>query len=346
MNVIFRYSICLMMLSIVGNASERFMVPPFDAQDLSGDSLLFSPDLSLSEMRTVMMRGDFPDQLEAANELIKSGDEKAVLRVIYALKQGEPAAERLLWDNSSLMMVPFLMEDVAHGSLDDYYVGILETPFGRVRLAATEIVARALAENPNFTDETQRWLQNLADGGGIAIFRFPEKSKVLVEWWEKNEELLIANKMHDVKPLLTWSGYPSELPDIHSPPDRPTPPPAPDEPKVPLEVSEPFEVWSKRIVNQGQRDLTFRELLWKGGSLIELPSKLAGTSPGSTTSPDLKPQFPTSSEEVIANSKSPQSGVSASSTQWIIIILTSVMISSLLLLLFVKNRKSKYRIPD
>ncbi|OYV04253.1 MAG: hypothetical protein CFE26_17900, partial [Verrucomicrobiales bacterium VVV1] len=107
-----------------------------------------------------MMRGDFPDQLEAATELIKSGDEKAILRVVYALKQGEPAAERLLWNNISLMMVPFLMEDVAHGSLDDYYVGILETPFGRVRLAATEIVARALAENPNFTDETQRWLQN------------------------------------------------------------------------------------------------------------------------------------------------------------------------------------------
>jgi hypothetical protein len=343
MNILLRYIFCFLALPIAEIAAESIMISPFDEKELQRNIEHLSPNLSVSELRAVMTSGEFRDQYQAAEELIRMGDDKTILRLVYALKQGNAFAEQLLLDNSSFVMVPILIEDVAHGSLDCYGDGHPNPVLGRVRLAATEIVARALAENQSFTASTQKWLQSVAYGNGIAISSLPEKSRLLTEWWILNEGLLIAGKMHEAKPLPVMR-FPSERPEIISSPPPPPPPPPPptlQKDSPPLEVLEPFEVWAKRVTRSDQRDLSYIELVFQNGKLIEVPPKRLSPSVKSTAPPDTSLQLPAPKDTPENKPNSKPGEVSAPSTPWSIMVVLIVVAAGLSWLLIKSRRKRR-----
>jgi hypothetical protein len=118
MKLLFVSSVCCFAaFSLPAVEAERLTFPSFGKGDLAGALLPFSPSLSVPELRTIMAKGKVSDQDRAARILIAANDQAAILRLVYALKQGNPVAEQVLIRNPSVNVVPFLIEEVAHGSL-------------------------------------------------------------------------------------------------------------------------------------------------------------------------------------------------------------------------------------
>ncbi len=258
------------------------MVQGFDGLKL----VPFGPDLlvplaentkvdhaTVPQLRSLLVSSDWNVRHEAGQALIHAGDMPSILRLVYALKQGYSEAERILLDHASIQVVPYLLEDVAHGSLQhspDYSLDA----FGQVRLAATEIMARALERTAGLPEETKRWLGGLA--GGLPLFYVPEKSQVLLEWWVHNQVAISAGKFNDAvwlpverkivpKVFQAWRKFDQARPP---PPPPRAPKPLPPVPDPPLQVEESFEVWSARIVRQELRDLTYASVDYETGKSV------------------------------------------------------------------------------
>lgn len=304
------FLLCSSALPLVGEGVLRFVFPPFGQEkiELLTRPLTYPSDfeelnaLSVETLRGFMTAGGISDQLLAATELMKRGDQETILRVVYSLKQGNAAAEELLRGTDSLDVIPYLMEDVAHGSLE--YYGAFHPTFsvGRVRVVATECVAAILAESPVFSGENRECLRAITSGNESEIQTLTQQSRYLVQWWLLNERAFEAGKWEDIRPLL------HEITYIHPRDDTPLPsrddnvylldpalrPPigGPE-----LSVAESFEAWSARIVDPKRRNLDFVALSWDGKKVIEHPAvsldpkakledRQSRKSPTPRTSPD------------------------------------------------------------
>jgi hypothetical protein len=232
---------------------------------------------SLNELRAIMTYGKNSERYQAAVTLIQAGDQKTILRVIYSLKQGNPKAEHLLNESPSRQIIPYLMEEVAHGSMEDYSENWMNIITGRVRLTATEIVADTLGQIEDFPEETKRWLDYVRFGDAtVRSDNLSEKSKFLVEWWIVNEKAFLAEKWDQIIPVPNAGSYtipkPVVLQDAALDVLPEFKPPQPWKFK-PLEVSESFEEWSARIVHPERRDLSWVELTLVDGEWIPHPPK-------------------------------------------------------------------------
>ncbi len=231
----------------------------------------------MKDLRAIMTWGDVSDQHEAAKLLIKKNDLKTILRLIYSLKQGNPRAEVILRGSNSLFMVPYLLEDVAHGSLQYYgdkYPRSDTGIVGTVRTVATEVVSEVLANSSEFTGATRDCLRSIYTGRGYHAL--PDESRYLIQWWLLNESALNAEEWDKVKPLPQEIIYiQPEMGEAPAPSAAPPPDPIRNTPKFgpSWELSESFEAWSKRIVQPKLRNLDFVELTWHHGGLIEHPAK-------------------------------------------------------------------------
>jgi hypothetical protein len=156
-----------------------------------------------------MTYGGEPEQQKAAEILVHAGDQETILRVIYSLKQGHPLAVIILGWRSPSQLVPFLMEDVAGGSMEDFGGNLMHVPYGIVRFAATEIVASSLSENKDFPEPTREWLKYVKSGNGNKdVNDLSQKSKFLVEWWILNEQAFLDGRWDEVVPVPNAGTYP------------------------------------------------------------------------------------------------------------------------------------------
>ena len=228
---------------------------------------------TVPQLRSLLGASDWGARHEAGQALIQSGDVPSILRLVYALKQGYSEAERILLDHATIQVVPYLLEEVAHGSLQrspDYSLDAC----GRVRGAATEIMLRALEGTADLPEDTKGWLRGLS--GGLPFFYVPEKSQALLEWWVHNQVALSAGKLHEAvwlprerkivpKVFQDWRKMNQAKPP---PPPPPAPPPLPPVSDPPLQVEESFEVWSARIVRPELRDLTYASVDFETGKSV------------------------------------------------------------------------------
>lgn len=271
------------MISLLSPAEDAYIFPPFSKSDLAFGKEDFDDHVKdeiyvgkpFPVIRAIMTFGDFADKQEAAKALVQAGDSEAILRMIYCLKQGHPMAEEILKWRPSRQVVPFLMEDVAHGSMEDFGGNLMHVSYGRTRFAATEIVASILSEVEEYPEATREWLKYVKSGNGEGyISDLSQKSKFLVEWWILNEKAFLAERWSDVVPLPQAGSYlpfpkPKFLPGSDSPPV--------DEPIVPwkftpLDVPESFEDWSSRIVHPERRDLRWEKLTFENDKWVEHPA--------------------------------------------------------------------------
>jgi len=248
----------LVLFPWVLSASE-LIIPPFDEVDLAyPPSGAVLDDLDLPQLRLVSGSDDYVERNRAFSALLQADDQKTIQRLVFALRQGNEVSEHLLLENARLSMVPYLLEDVARGSIKHYSSGF------RVREAATEIMMKALAITPGFPDETRQWFKSISVY--YALFAVPERSKFLIDWWIHNEQTVMAGKLSEA----TWLPKERELKtkifdewDEFSRTKTPPPPPPPPVPSnepydpLPIKIAEPFKDWVRRVSHPEGRDLTW-----------------------------------------------------------------------------------------
>ncbi len=294
--------LCLSLTSagFVESPRSRFIFPPFAKEEMAAaltrpvseyftEASVFDEKpivVTVEELRRIMTIEEPGGQFVAAKALIKREDLKTILRVVYAFKQGNVAAEEILRDSKTLALIPYLMEDVAHGSLE-YYGNYRGSDFtsgdGIVRVAAVKSVSDILFQAPEFTGETMECLKAICRGSEDEIHSLSEKCRYLVQWWLLNKDAFEAGKWEETRPL------PQEI--IYSVPKEYTPLPHGErwvrELQPPVgspawELFESFEAWSERIVDPNLRNLDFVALSWDGEKVIEHPAR--------SLNPNAKPQ--------------------------------------------------------
>ncbi|MEY3898738.1 MAG: hypothetical protein RLZZ214_4260 [Verrucomicrobiota bacterium] len=281
---------CLLLGSSVVTLAEeihpRFIFPSFAKEDLKIplDTLSDRPDyeemqaISVEEWRGIMTTGNSSVQDMAAKELLERGDQKTILRLVYALKQGNVAAEEMLMESPSLAATPYLMEDVAHGSLE--YHGTLssgDSGFGdgRVRVAAVRRVAAILFSAPEFAGETSECLKAIGRGGDPSrIQGLTDEARYLLQWWLLNEDAFEAGQWNEVKPLPQEITYGDPKNDTFFRRDESwDPKKQPPFGSPAWELPETFEAWADRIVDPQRRNLDFVALSWDGTKVVEHPAR-------------------------------------------------------------------------
>ena len=319
---------------------EPYTFPSFDQDDLAFGKLDFKEhmnsdtpyyDKSFPELRAIMENGGNTEQYSAAKTLLQGGDQKTILRVVYSLKQGNPTAEHLLKEFPSRQIIPYLMEDVAHGNMEDYsdnWVNIID---GKVRLASTEIVARVLSSIKEFPEPAREWLKYVSLGNSsTASNNLSEKSMFLVEWWMLNEKAFVEERWDEVIPVPHAGTYsPPPKPDL-SPAGAggfdPTSEEETPEPWkfTPLDVPESFEDWSARIVNPEKRDLRWVPLTFENNKWVEHPPiHLDPLAPSSVQARHVR--RPVAPSVLVKHD---------ASSQWPVWIVSLGVVASLLFLLF------------
>ena len=221
-----------------------------------------APPSQLQTLRISLVTSQPLEQQQAAEELIKANDEQSILRIIYAARQGSTFAAEILRSNANMRIIPYLMEDVAHGSMQR--VELNDSGFGNVRHAATQIVMRALLAEPGFPAATRAWFQYLASRPSMLYL--PESSRFIRDWWVHNQETIAKGSLDKalwLPDVQTYSNNPWKESKV-IPPQTPPPPPPPPPPslvKLPFQLSETFEEWADRVIDPGQRDFFFVPLV-------------------------------------------------------------------------------------
>jgi|GEM_PF-5758391 len=264
----------------------RFISPPFAAEDMEIPAHSHLDNLSYEELRAIsveelrghMANGAFRDQRTAALELVERGDQKTILRLVYSLKQGNVEAEDILGRAHTLAAVPYLMEDVAHGSLDyygSYRFGDSGTSDGSVRELVVTHVASTLFRASEFTGETRQCLRAIiGKGDSHQIQGLSDESKYLIQWWLLNQSAFEAGKWDETRPLPQEISYLDPREDTAFPRDASWDPEKHPPYGSPLwELPESFEAWSARIVDPKRRNFDFVALSWDGKKVIEHPAK-------------------------------------------------------------------------
>ena len=232
---------------------------------------------TLPQLRAILTAGKGAAH-NAGVKLVRAGDDATIQRLVYALKQGNGPAAEILYESASPHVVPYLLEEVAHGSMKRNLNYSLSY-YDRVRVAATEIMAETLASIPGLPVENAAWLKELALRDGLALMFVPEKSKVLLEWWEHNGEAVLAGRASEA----TWLPLERKLtPRIYEAwskknrakplPPPPSPPPISREPpsELPLHVDESLESWAARVMDPKQRDVTWATVDYETGMSVKL----------------------------------------------------------------------------
>ncbi len=281
-------------LTIAEGKVMGFIFPPFAKEDITIPTHTLSdyPDydemraISVEEWRGIMATGNSSLQEMAAKELVVRGDQKTILRLVYSLKQGNVAAKEILSSSNSLAAIPYLIEDVANGSLayyGPYFFGDAMTGEGRVRQAVVTCVASALFSATEFTGETRECLRAIGRGNEKQIQGLSDESRFLVQWWLLNDEAFEAGKWNETRPLPQEITYLDPRKDTYFPRDEQW-----DKEKQPpfgspaWDLAESFEAWAERIVDPKRRNLDFVALSWDGTKVIEHPAK--------SLDPKAKPQ--------------------------------------------------------
>lgn len=308
-------AVCFLSLAFASGSPPQLQLPAFDPSSLApASSETAVAGATLPQLRTQLLSNNYAVQDEAAKALIAAGDAATISRLVYAMKQGNDVAQSLLRATPSVKMLPYLLEEVAHGSLQPH-VG---KDFERVRVAATEITVQALAGMSGLPEETSQWLQSLAHAGGHAYFLVPEKSKAVLDWWAHNGEAVQSGNNakagwlpaeRELSPLTfhQWSERSSAK----------TPPPPPARPKVddpfylPLPVAEPYEAWAARVSDFKKLDLTYAKVDFETGNSV-IPQPGASKSAAAAPSNDGEPQKHTASPQA----PSPPQTVAPASAPW------------------------------
>ena len=177
---------CFLLFPILAVASDELPIEPYPSELLTdvaeGQGIA---EATVPQLRAIAERGGFLRQEEAVKELISRADDATVARLVYALRRGNALAESILLDTASLPMVNYLLEDVAHGSMERYYSSG-EPAIGQVRVAATAIVTEALARTPGLPADTVEWFESLRRTGSRHTVFVPEQSKAVIDWWTHN----------------------------------------------------------------------------------------------------------------------------------------------------------------
>jgi hypothetical protein len=281
-------------LALTGEKFPRFIFPAFSTEEIHISTSLPAEHLSYEELKSssvevlrgFLATGEISIQSLATKELLERGDQQTNLRLIYSLKQGNVAAIEML-GASTLSVIPYLMEDVAQGSLayyGSYNFGDAGTSGGRVRLAAVERVASILFTAEEFTGDTRACLRAIGRGNLNGVRGLSEESGYLVQWWLLNKDAFEAGKWSETKPLAMKIIYSDPKNDISFPADESwDPEKQPPYGSPAWELPESFEAWSARIVDPKRRNLDFVALSWDGKKVVEHPARSLDlrTRPGS-----------------------------------------------------------------
>lgn len=246
------------------------ILPPYEPDQLEAvDSQADVAPSTIPQLRTLLVT-EHPEETpsdvrwQAARTLIKGGDGPTIARFAYAFKQGNAAAIAMLYENPTLQMIPYLLEEVAHGNMD--HLPDYETQCRYLRIGAGQIVGAAFAKIPGLPEETQAWLHDLARRNWDWFSSVSERSKALLDWWEHNQAAVLAGDASKADWLPAERNFPSTVSDQWQQKikDDPPLPPYPEQPRspgpppaLPLQPAEYFEVWYHRVSDPQNLDLTY-----------------------------------------------------------------------------------------
>lgn len=306
------FAVCLLWSIMVASSSVELPIEPY----ASGLLEPVNPDLplasaSIPQLRTIVEQSEATSlQMKAIDKLIAAGDEPTIARLVFALRRGNTHAEYILLKNASVVMIPYLLEDVAHGSLQHYSDDSDTPPIGQVRVAATQIASAAIASIPGLPAETTAWANEFAFRSVLPYFYLPAKSKILLEWWNHNGEAVFDGRAGDAVWLPTERMPDSRIFDAYmaatasKPPPPPPVSPIPAQPEsfsaLPLQVEEPFKDWAARVVDPAQRNVRWASVDYEAGKSV--PPELLATA-------DFKPP------EIAAGKNGSPNGISQISPQ-------------------------------
>ncbi|MEY3898739.1 MAG: hypothetical protein RLZZ214_4261 [Verrucomicrobiota bacterium] len=287
--------------------------------------------ISVEELRGIMVNGDAFDQRTVTKELLERGDRLTVLRLVYSLKQGNVGAIQML-RASTLAAIPYLMEDVAQGSLayyGSYDFGDAFTSSGNVREAAVECVTTILLRAPEITGETKDYLLSIGRGRSDQIQTLSDKSKYLLQWWLLNEGAFEAGKWEDLRPLSQEIIYPDPSKDPYFLRDKSWDPKKQPPFGSPMwELPESFEAWAERIVDPQRRNLDFVALSWDGTKVVEHPPKSLDPRTGKGSPQERDPRR-TPAPSDLSEQDSSKVGGSWKGTSWAALAAALILVFSL-----------------
>lgn len=330
------------------SAFGRLPIVPFPAHMLAPiPENLVVDHATPPQLRAMLTVVSFANSRNAARALVRAGDDATIQRLVYALKQGNGPAAEILYEGASLQVVPYLLEDVAHGSMAHFTASSLSS-FDRVRVSAAEIMAETLSKIPGLPAESTAWLKDVARCDGRSLMLVPEKSKVLLDWWDHNGEAVLAGRASEamwlpVERTITPRTYEAwwKKHRAKPPPPPPSPPPIPRDPpsELPVQVDEPFESWASRIVDPKRRDVTWATVDYENGTSVKPDNRemRPADAPGKAmirgyNQSGLPSQASSSSSNAIAaKSEAP------SSTPWSVVAMLVVVSVGLLWLLIMKR---------
>ena len=264
------------------SAGTRERVPGFEVASFAFASY-GQPDEGMKMGRYWLVNGGYEDQMHAVADLIRHHDQDSIARVVYAFRQGDRAASDMLFTSATLDVVPYLLEDMAHGNTEPLQ-GTRFVFEGSLRREAIELAVEALTSTRGFSHETSDWLGYMSRGSG-SMESCIEKSKLLIDWWKHNQKNLEEGKLK----AATWLPDPRRTdralglsPPEGPPAPPPPPPPPPPDPEVPkwaktpLPLAESFDAWYARVRDHKRLDLTFVDVRREGDTWVPRVMAVSG----------------------------------------------------------------------
>ncbi|WP_395748418.1 hypothetical protein [Prosthecobacter sp.] len=269
-----------MLMPVSARASEEMPLERFPASmKISWQGVADINAASTPELRAMAEEAPYYRKQDAAVQVLLSrADMPTIARVVYAFRQGNDGAERALLECPQACMIPLLLEDVAHGSLEIYHGGgggdVIST-IGRVRQAAAEMMVKALVAIPGLPARTEMWLQDIR-GHTWRYQNLPECSRALLEWWEHNGASVLSGRADlaewlptklDLRPRVfeQWEKENARKPPPPPPPREEPPPSTEASSPLPLHIGESFEVWFERVSDPKRRDVKWQSIDFERG---------------------------------------------------------------------------------
>lgn len=245
-------SLALSIPALLSTPSSVTFIPAFSESDLAIPPGADESTKLLHQQRAALVSVDYLD-FEAAEYLLKVKDTETITRLVYALRLGDDRSGQLLESCATIEVIPYLLEDMAHGPNDH------RARFVPVRTVAVWIAARTLARTDGFPAETKEWLnhvRSMADQFGGVVQ--DQTSRLLLVWWLHNEKAIHEGKLSEA----TWLPPERQITVKPVPPSKSLPTSAqaqsPEVPKTPpYSLGESYQEWVARLARPEGRDLNF-----------------------------------------------------------------------------------------
>ena len=202
----------------------------------------------------------------ASRIFIALGDETGIKLVMEAYDRSSGGGGNAIKDAlnaGNLSLLPYVMEEVDHGSKEWVPTGTDFSPLPSLQFMAAEMIIEAIIRSEKFTPETRAWAEQARRRlGWLYREHYDLIYDQLKEWWAHNKTAILAQKYDQA----TWlpQDSPALLARLAAPGDPPVgPPPATHVPPAAVIPSVPASTFPSAYWLAGAAALAVLALGWR-----------------------------------------------------------------------------------